>query len=828
MIRDLRQALRALSANKGFTCAAIATLAFGIGVNTAAFSMVNAMLVKRLPVARPTELAMFYWLRLPEPTVASYSGYGRQGPNGAGIRTSFSYLTFERLRDQSSSLADVFAWSSLRDLSVGAGGQTETSSADLVSGSYFNTLGLQAVRGRVLNKDDDRVGADPVAVIGHRYWQRRFQGDPSVIGSVIEVNQVPFVVVGVTAPEFESLRMGESTNITIPISLLSRLEGKARPVSQWWVQIMARLKPGVPREQALADVDRLFVESMQESWAARPPKTISKGTSIPQLRIMDGSRGPEGPRLDAMPILTGVLGIAGIVLLIGCVNVANLVLTRAWTRQQDIAIRFALGASRWRVVRQLLTESVVLACAGGLGGILIAFWGRDFLQWLPGADVPIISPAIDFRVVLFAGGISLLTAIVFGLGPSLRATRTSLSASINAARWQRRGWLRRSLVALQVALSLAMLVVAGQFLHTLQNLSRVDVGFDTANLLVFRVNPVARDGGPARAFGVLDELTTAIESVPGVRSTTMSAMPLLARAEWQVMVGADPVTPGAQGQAAYLQVIGPRFTETLGIPLLAGRNFAISDRDGAPRVAVINETMAKQLFGDPRPVGRQFQFLEGPDKDARVEVVGVVRDTAYARLQEANPPTFYVPHRQMAPSTMTFEVRTAVDPMSLVPAVQEAVHRVDPGLSLAGIKSQAQQIRETVALPSTFALVTSGFGIAALTLACIGLYGLVSFDVSRRTREIGLRMALGARRSEVVRLVLGEMMVIVTIGAGLGWALGFAASFGARGAFFGVQPGNPVAIAAATLVLAIASGLAGYLPARRASTVDPTQALRHE
>jgi predicted permease len=824
-MRDIRYALRSLFANRGFTFAAVTTLAFGIGLNTAAFSVVNAMLIKQLPVPHADELVMFYWLRQPEPTVASYSGYGRQGPNG-GIRTSFSYLTFERFRDHSQTLGNVFAISRVRDLTVTADGQAEAASGDLVSGAYFETLGVRAARGRLLTNDDDRIGADPVVVISHRYWQRRFQEAPSIVGRVIDVNRAPAVVVGVTAPGFDGTRIGEPTDVTIPMSLAARIEGgAARPVSTWWVQIMARLKSGVAHSQALADVDRLFVESMRESWLARPATTISKGTSIPQLGIMDGSRGPEGPRRDAMPVLAGVLGIAGVVLLIGCVNVGNLVLARTMTRQQDVAIRLALGGGRWRVIRELLTENLIVAIAGGVGGILVAFWGRNFLGWLPGGSAPIIDPEIDGRVILFASGLSLLTAILCGLGPALRATRTTLSASINAARSPRRGLLRRVLVVTQVALSLALLVVAGQFVQTLRNLGRVDVGFDTANLLVFRVNPRSQDGNAARAFASLENVRSAIETIPGVRSATMSALPVLAQAEWTAMVATDT---GAPARSAFIQTIGPRFFETLGMPLIAGRDLSAQDRDGAPRVAVINETMAKQLFAEPQPIGRHFQFTEGADRGTQVEVVGIVRDAAYATLREERRPTLYLPHRQVSPGTMTFEVKTAVDPLSIVPSVQEAVRRVEPGLSLSGITSQEQQIRQTIALPNTFAVVTSGFGAVALTLACLGVYGLVSFDVSRRTREIGIRMALGAKRGDVVRAVLGEMAGIVAIGGGLGWALGVGASSLARGAMFGVQPGNPIAIAAATIVLAIAATAAGYLPARRATSVDPTHALRHD
>jgi predicted permease len=826
MIRDLRYAVRSLLASKAFTLAAVATLGLGIGANTAAFSVVNAMLIQQLPVTRPEELVMFYWLRMPEPTVAAYSGYGRQGPNGAGIRTSFSHLTFERFRERSSTLAGVFAVSGLRDLSVRADAQTEAASAHLVSGSYFETLGVAAVRGRTLTSDDDRPGADPVVVISHRYWQRRFQGDPGVVGKPIEVNRVPMVIAGVTVPGFDGIRVGESTDVTIPLSLAARVEGRAvRPISTWWVQIMGRMKPGVEHGQVLADVNRLFVESMQESWAVRPSSTTSKGTSIPQLQIMDGSRGPDGPRRDAFPVLGAVSGVASIILLIGCVNVANLVLARTSSRRQDVAIRRALGASRGRVVREVLTESLLLAGAGALGGVLVAFWGKGFLQWIPAAGAPIVDPKIDRYVLLFAGGISVVTAILFGLGPALRASRAALGSSVKSIHLQRRGLLRRTLVVVQVALSLALLVVAGQFLQTLHNLRQVDVGFDTANLLVFRIDPVVPGSDAPRMFQALEDVKTAVGQVPGVRSVTMSVMPVLAQAEWTAMVGIDSGTPA---RSVHVQGVGLGFFQTLGIPFRAGRDLLAGDREGAPRVAIVNEAMVKQLFPDGSPIGRQFQFLEGPEKGIRIEVVGVVRDAAYVRVQEPNPPTLYMPHRQMAPGAMTFEARTAVDPFSLIPAVQEAVRRVDASLSLTGVTSQEQQIEKTIALPNTFALVIGVFGSVALALACIGLYGIISFDVAQRTREIGIRMALGAQRSDIIRHVLRDMAMVVAIGAGLGWALAVAVAGAARHVMFGVAPGNPVAIVGATLMLIAAAGLASFQPAHRATRIDPTQALRRE
>ena len=825
LLNDLRLAVRSLSARKTFTAAAVLTLALGIGANTSVFTVVSAVLLRTLPVNRPEELVMFHWLRLPDPMVESYSGYGRPGPNGAGVRTSFSLLTLERFRDQSSTLAQVFAIAPLRDASVSADGQTDAVTADLVSGSYFAGLGVPAARGRVLTDADDRIEAEAVAVISHRYWQRRFDGDPAILGRAVHVNRVPVTIVGVTPEGFDGIRMTETTDVTIPLAMASRVEGgRTRPVSMWWMQIMARLKPGVRREQAMADVERLFDDSARESWAARPSSSTKPGTSKPRLGIMSGSQGSEAPRRDALPVLAAIAGVTIAVLLIACVNIANLVLVRTIERRQEIALRVSLGASRRQVVRHVLAESVVLALAGAALGIVFAFWGRNFLAWLPVTSTAIVDAHIDWRAVVFAVSVAGVTAILCGLGPALRATRTDLILSMKAGAFPRRGVVRRSMVAAQVALSLGMLVAAAAFLQTLYNFARVDVGFRTDNLLIAHIGaPPSTDGG--RTFQRLDDVLNKVREVPGVRGATMSAVPPLAQAEVSGMVSADPGKPGSD---VYIQVVGPDFFQTMELPVLRGRELSASDREGAPRVAVVNEAMALGVFGDVDPIGRELQMLDGADRGVRVLVVGVVRNAAYARLQEAAPPTLYMPHRQLSPGPMTLEIRTAADPMTLVPAIRQAIAEVDRSIVVSRVKSQAQQIQETIARPRAFAAVTSACSMVGLALACLGLYGIVSFDVTRRSREVGIRMALGARQSDVVRMMLRDVAVVVLIGVGLGAGLSIAVTSAARGVLFGIAPGSPLATVVGIIVLTLAAGAAGYLPARRAASIDPTTALRSE
>ena len=829
---DLRYAFRTFGRNKGFTAAAIATLALGIGANTAVFSVVDALLLRKLPVKNPEELVVFDWLRTDNSMVARHMGYGRSGPApGVGVRTSFSALTFERFREHTATLSDVFAFSPAGTLNIVADGQADTASGLFVTGGYFASLGVGAIVGRTLSVSDDRPEAEPVAVISHRYWRRRFAGNPSVVGKTIDVNRSSVVIVGITPEGFDGPRMNESSDIQLPISVATRLSptARARSVSVWWLQMMGRLKPGVTREQALAELQPTFADTVRESWAARPPDTPNPTRSeLPQLRVRPGAQGPDGPRIDAQQILSAVFAVVAAILLIVCVNLATLQLVRASARRQEVAVRLTLGASRWRVVRQLLTETLLLAVLGGIGGAILAWWGKDFMLWLPARETPIVDARIDPRVLAFTAVLSAITAVLFGIGPALRATRTDLGPSLKTSAQKgsiTRGVAGKALLTAQVAISLVLLVGAGLLVRTLYNLSKVDVGFNADNLLVFRIDPALQSDSSSRIFDLYDRIMAAIEAVPGVQSCTMSVMPLIARSEWE-----EPVQPDGIGlpKNAFIQITRWNFLETMGIPLVAGRDLSAADTQGRPRVAVINETMAQHLFGERTPVGRHFQFVNGADRNVAIQVIGVARDSKYASLEQQVPPTLFMPHAQAPPSGMTVEVRTASDPVTVASAIREAVRRTDPTIPLAEMKTQRQQIAETIGKPRAFAALTTVSGMIGLLLACVGLYGVVSYETIRRTHEIGIRMALGARRSDVLRLVMRQTVVVVTIGAGIGVALALAASRLIGSLLFGIAPSDPFAIGSALAVLIGVALTASYLPARRAAQLDPTQALRYE
>jgi predicted permease len=829
---DLRYAVRTFGKSKGFTLAAVATLALGIGANTAVFSVVDALLLRTLPVKNPQQLVVFDWLRTPDSMVAGYSGYGRIGPApGLGVRTSFSALTLERFRVHSATLSDVFAFSPTGTLNIVADRQADTASGLFVTGNYFAGLGVPALVGRTLSATDDRPQAEPVAVISHRYWRRRFAGDPSIVGQPIDVNRSPVVIVGITPEGFDGPRMSESYDVTLPIALAARLSptGRARPLSVWWLQMMGRLEPGVTRERALAELQAPFADTVRDSWAMRAPDTPNPTRSaIPQLRVRPGAQGPDGPRLDAQQILLVVFGVVGAILLIVCVNLANLFLVRASARRQEVSVRLTLGAGRWRVIRQLLTETLLLALVGGIAGATLALWGKDFMQWLPLGEAPIVDARIDPRVLAFTAGLSAITAVMFGIGPALRATRTDPGPSLKTSTHKggtTRGLTSRALLTLQVAVSLVLLVGAGLLVRTLHNFSKVDVGFAVENLLVFRIDPSLPSDSSGRTFDLYDRIVAAIEGVPGVQSCTMSAMPLIANREWEETVQPDG---GGVAQNAFVQIARWTFLETLGIPLVAGRDLSAADTQGRPRVAIVNETMARQIFGERSPVGRHFHFVNGPDRNVPIQVIGVARDSKYARLEQAVPPTFFMPQAQVPPSEMTVAVRTASEPMTVASAIREAVRQTDPTIPLGEMKTQRQQIAKTIGKPRAFALLTTVSGVIGLLLACIGLYSIVSYDTMRRTQEIGIRMALGARQWDVLRLVMRQTIVVVTVGTGIGIALALAASRLIASLLFGIAPSDPSTIGLALAVLVGVALAASYVPARRASRLDPTQALRYE
>ncbi len=845
LLQDLRYGARMLIKSKVFTGVAVLSLALGIGASTAIFSLLDAVLLKMLPVKEPQELVLFNWLSGPNRMMASINGSSLTDPaTGMNTSTSFSYLTFERLREHNETLASVFAFAPLEQLNVNVDGQAEIAAGQLVSGDYYAGLGVEPALGRLIRDEDDHAGASPVAVITHRYFERRFALDPEVIGKSVNVNNVAFTIIGVTPPAFSgALEVGESPDLSIPLAMEPQVIQGSRSLAQpwfWWLRVMGRVKPEVSEEQARASLEVIFQESALDGWTALQARLQSLGRATaqeprdtPLLRVASGGQGLTELRQAYSRPLMILMIVVGLVLVVACANLANLLVARAAQRQKEIAVRLALGASRFRLIRQLLTESLMLALAGGALGALLAYWAKDILLALRpwGGSEIALDLKLDLRVLGFTLAVSLITGLLFGLAPALRATRIDLTPTLKdqaGSLTRSRSILSKSLIVAQVAMSLVLLVGAGLFLRTLGNLHSIDVGFNSENLLLFRVDPRLSGYKGPQIASLYRRMIEGIESVPGVRSATLSRHPLLSGSARTVSVSVQGHT-SQEGEDSDLLVntVAPNFLETMGIPLLFGRSLTPHDDERAPKVAVINQAMARKYFADDNPIGRRFG-MGGPETSGQIEIIGVARDAKYTSLRREMSPTAYVPYLQDSLGQANFSVRIAGDATALTSSIREAVREVDANLPLFDVKTQSQQTAESLAQERLFATLSSFFGLLALVLASIGLYGVMSYSVARRTSEIGIRMALGAEARDVTRMVMSETIRLVFTGIAIGLGAALAVTRLISSMLFGLAPTDPLTISLAVFVMIAVAALAGYLPARRASQVDPLAALKYE
>ena len=845
--QDLRYGSRMLLKNKAFTAVAVLSLALGIGANTALFSLIDAVLLKMLPVREPKELVLFNWFSGPRAMYRSHDGTMKRDPVTKEMTsTSFSYWTFEQLRDANESLSEVFAFAPIEQLNVNVDGQAEIASGQLISGSYYDGLGVRAMIGRTITPGDDTAKADPAVVITHRYWQRRFNRDPNIIGRTINVNNVGFTIIGVTPPEFfGALQVGQPADLSIPMSSKPLIEPGNQDLTQswswfWWVRIMGRVKPGVTAEQARANLEPAFQRSALDGWNAAVARARAQGQTpssdprdTPLLIVGSGSQGLVEARRSYSQPLTILMIVAASVLLIACANVANLLLARAGARQKEIAVRLALGASRWRLLKQLLTESVLLAMLGGAVGVLFAYLGKDTLLSLRpwGGSELVLDLRIDLRVLGFTIAVSLLTGILFGLAPALRATRADLTTALKdnarSLASASRPLLTKALVVVQVSVSLVLMIGAALFVRTLTNLEAVDVGFNRENLLLFRVDPRLSGYESAQIPDLYRRMTERIEAVPGVRSATLSRHPLLsgsARNSNITVLG----EANQSDESVYSNTVAANFLETMEMPLLLGRGLTAHDDARAPKVAVVNQAMARKYFGETNPIGRRFGFGGRPENAGQIEIVGVVRDAKYTGLREDIPPTAYTPYLQDAPGQMNFEVRTAANAATMAASIRDAVREVDSNVPLFNVKTQTQQAAESLSTERLFATLSGFFGVLAMLLACVGLYGVMSYGVTRRTNEIGIRMALGATAPRVLSMVMRETMLVVGIGVAIGLGTAVAVTRLIATMLYGLAPTDRVTIIVAVVLMVAVAAIAGYIPARRASRVDPMIALRYE
>jgi putative ABC transport system permease protein len=842
LFQDLSYGVRMLLKHKGFTAVAVFSLALGIGANTAIFSLINALMLRMLPVKDAQELVLF----------------SITGPNmsqGGGF--SFNYPLYEMFRDRNQSFAGIIAGSGVgrSRLQVSEpGAVAESVQQQSVSGNYFSVLGINPALGRALTETDyNPANTQPAGVISYEFWQRRFDGDPNVIGRQVVVGSTSLIIVGIMSPGFFGTEVGSKPELWWPIKAID--DGDWRRNQAWWISVFGRLRPGVSVTQAQAEMESIFRQQLNEIAAERSANwtpTRRQQHFDRHIGLVAGSNGYTRLRQQFRQPLFILTATVGLVLLIACVNVANLLLVRAATRLKEIAMRLALGAGRFRLLRQLLTESVLLSMLGGAAGLLFAHVClRLLITYLPQQAQTALDISLDARVLGFTLAVSVLTGLLFGLAPAWQATRLDLTAAIKdqsgASAGRARLMLNKLLVVTQVALSLFLLIGAGLFVRSLRNLRTLDVGINYENIVQFSI-----DMGSGYDFAKRSELykqmLTRLEAIPGVRSATLSYITPLSGDTSSLTITVPGYTPAPdENTNCYVMEVGPRFFETMKMPTLAGRDFGPQDERpvppgnapaatasqnmaaAPPLSAVTNQTMARHFFGNENPVGKRFS-LRGNGQS--YEIIGVTKDAKYANLREQMPRTYYTYYfQQPQRNPRTLQLRTSGDSSGYATAIQRVVRELDPQAQVVGLRMMRDVVNDSLMQERFIAQTASAFSLFALLLACVGLYGVMSYAVTRRTSEIGIRMALGAQARDIVRLVMGEVLLLVTLGIGIGLAEALATTRLASTLFtllFGLAPSDPLTITLATLLLIGVAALAGYLPAWRAARVDPLAALRNE
>jgi predicted permease len=822
--QDLRYALRMLRKNPGFACVVIATLALGIGANAAVFSLTDQVLIQLLPVTNPDQL------------VVLSTSDRRSGPEGS---LSFSYPMYLDLRDKNQVFSGVIARGGAQ-MNISYGDQTERASAEIVSGNYFQVLGVRPWTGRLLTQDDDRTpGAHPVAVISYRFWERRFGKDPTIVGKTILANEYPLTVIGVTSPGFFGVNYYGSPDVWVPMMMTpvfnplppTRLQSR----NHQWLTLMARRKDGISFEQAQASFSLLYQQIREADATKLNPSTSAFDREQFLSRRMVVSPGGQGFQTLQREMRTSLLLLFGatcVVLLILCGNLANLVMVRATVRAQEISVRLALGAGRWRLLRQWLTEGIVLSLLGGAAGIVVAFWIRAaLLLFVPVGLRANLDAPMGWRFVGFVFLVSLAVGVAFSLAPAIQVAR---HASVPALQSESRSFtatsrlfsLRSGLILLQVALSLPLLVTAVLLLRTLQNLRGLDTGFDKRNVLLATVNPSLNGYSPEKSKGFFNELLNRTRAIPNVTAASLASDSPISGGWDQTGVVVEGYTP-REGEDMGIDntLISPDYFKVLQIPLLRGRDFTDQDVAGSAKVAIISEKMAQYFFGDADPIGKRIGLEGTPD----TTIVGVVKDAQFVTLRTKVRRHFYTPAMQQEKlSDLVLHVKTSVDPKAVALQIKQEIKQLDPHLPVYNVQSLGDEIEVSLVQERLVTWLSIAFGVLATLLTAIGLYGVLTFSVARRTREIGIRVALGAQRRDVFKLVAIHGIILVGIGVVLGLAASVAASRFIATLLFGIAPTNVPTFAFVALGLFLVALLACYIPARRATKVDPLVALRYE
>lgn len=832
---DLRYGLRKLRNSPGFTAIAAASLALAIGANTTIIAVGKQLLFDRLALSHPEELRMLRWTGDGHQAVPGMWGDFDSTPNHGTTSSVFSYPVFEQLRAHNTQLQDLVGFKE-DGMNATVRGHAQRVNADMVSGNFFAALGIPTQSGRALQPSDDAIPASgAVAVISDGLWLREFSRSPSALGQTIHLNQALFTIVGVTPRGFTGVKnVQQGPDLYVPLSMQPVIDPKGKTSlltdpTMWWVNIMARTKPGVPESAAQAALD------VQLGAATRATSTVAADETIPRLQLVDGSRGLHfADDMFRKPIY--VLGaLTGFVVLLACANIANLLLARGAQRQREMSVRLALGAGRRRILRQLLTESLLLAALGGAAGLLLAYAGRNILPSLltNAWERNDFNTPIDWTVFAFTAAITLITGVLFGLAPALMAARAEVSSSLKesaqSATRRRKGFGGKAIVSFQIALSTLLVLGAGLFLRTLIKLNSVDVGFEADNLLLFDISPPeSRYPGP-KDVQLHQRLEQRIAAVPGVELVSPVSIPYIA----QSMGNTDFLPEGEvfdkiKHQAEFENSVGTSFFPAMRIPILAGRGFGAQDTSSSQKVGVINQSLARKRFPNVNPIGKRFKYSREEGQDW-IEIIGICADTKYSTLTDAPPAQFFLPYAQEKEAgSLVYQVRTRMSAAQLGPVLRQVVQSIDPDLPMIDVRTQREQINATMQIQRALAALTAGFGLLALSLACVGIYGVMAYTVAQRTNEIGIRLALGARPAQLRAMILRESTTIAAAGILAGAAFGLLLTRAVKSMLYGIESYDPLTFITGIALLIAVALAASWIPARRAAGVQPMEALRHE